>query len=1080
MIGGLGIGPSTAVNRFAITRGRLHGGIVSQGVNYPHPFFDIAHTYLPVSIKQLFRWCRYYFLTNPLINATVFKLSEYPITDIIIDHDNTNVRERWTSYFQEHLRFRPFQIECGLDYHALGNCAISIGFPFKKYLKCTGCGLQERADKLRNQWVFSNLAFRLTCPRCGTTSEAAVEDFYYKDASGIKLIRWNCEFMEISYNDITGDSTYFYNIPPTIKNDIVIGKKDIVEGIPQVFIQALKQNKGIVFAKDNFFHMKRPTLAQQDRGWGLPIILPTLKDLFYLQIMKKAQECLAPDSLVETTGGLVRAGEIVVGTMVKTHGGNWRPVTQVKTRPMQAERGDYAIKVAVTGLRQMTSTFSNTHPLWVLRRNDVNRRSDTKEHRRSSYVLRNPYLYDFTWVEAGDVSAGDYVGYPLKRNRSDQEIDLARYTNLVATDNFVYSGVSEATAQSFESLEREEHIPHDNPGKVAKRHRKAGTEPKRFQRYLELDEDLAYIAGWYIGDGSIGARRIDFSMGPKDDGEELQAAMERVFGCSFSSYPSKTSKGWMLCAFDTIASDLFTGWIPGHAKDKRIPEEIMQAHDSVVLAFLRGYLEADGYLKDPSRISVCCSNSALLYQLWQLVLSLRCISTLSERVAYDTIITKKDGSEQFIEGGRPIYHWTLTTRSAQRLRQLMNGMPAVEVTSGKSGFFHGEYFAARIYSTEVVDCPEVISMEIAEDHSFCVPGMATHNSVLLEHIIPLRVLFPQAGSATSDPYSTINLVDWRDHVATEIARWRYDQNYIPIMPIPLGNQTIGGDGRALLLTQEIQAWSDQIINGMGVPIEFLRGGMSYAGTNVSMRMLENQFLGFILRHKQLANWVMKQVANFMGWPEASIRFKPFKMADDIQRKAYLFQLNQAQKVSDSTLLADADLDQIKEDEIMLKETAQRLEASKKQQLAMAEIQGEAQVVMAKAQAKAQQTLMQAQQTPPAEGEPGHEALRQMSSQLNAQQGLPQEQGTTVGMDIRQLAQSLAQQYVQLPPEQQQLAMQNLQAQSPELAQMVAQIAQRLSAQQPQPQQPAAMRAATQIDMRPQPAQRSPRRAAAAV
>lgn len=64
----VGTGPSSAM-RFAQTRGRIHGSPV-QGVNYPSPFFDIAHTYLPVTVKQLFRWCRYYFLTNPLINAT--------------------------------------------------------------------------------------------------------------------------------------------------------------------------------------------------------------------------------------------------------------------------------------------------------------------------------------------------------------------------------------------------------------------------------------------------------------------------------------------------------------------------------------------------------------------------------------------------------------------------------------------------------------------------------------------------------------------------------------------------------------------------------------------------------------------------------------------------------------------------------------------------------------------------------------------------------------------------------------------------------------------------------------------------
>ncbi len=649
--GGAGA-PGGGVSRFSSTRGRMQNGVV-QGVNYPSPFFDVAHTYLPVTVKQLFRWCRYYFLTNPLINATVFKLSEYPITDLVVDHPEAQVKERWENYFREHLRYRPFQIECGLDYYTYGNCMVSLAFPFHKYLRCQACHLSERADKIRQHWTFTNLTFRLTCPRCGETNEAEADDFYYRDASGIKPIRWNCEHVEVTYNDVTGDSTYFYTIPPTVRNDIIIGKKDVVETVPQVFIQAMRQHKGVVFSKDNFFHMKRPTLAQQDRGWGTPIVLPVLKDVFYLQLMKKAQE-----------------------------------------------------------------------------------------------------------------------------------------------------------------------------------------------------------------------------------------------------------------------------------------------------------------------------------------------------------------------------------------------------------------------------------------------------AILLEHIVPLRVLFPQAGGGTSDPYTTINLVDWRDHVAAEIARWRHDNNYIPIMPLPIGNQTIGGDGRALLMTQEIQVWSEHIMSGLQVPREFLLGGMSYAGTNVSMRMLENQFLGFILRHTQMANWIMKQVASYMRWPEARIRFKPFKMADDIQRKAYLFQLNQAQKISDRTLLADADLDQAKEDEIMLQETAKRLQATRVQQLALAEVQGDAQVVMSKAQVKAQQTMANAQSAPISPGEPGGgetgapNPIQQMQSQLSMDQsqGLLPAEGEQAGanVDIEQMAEMFAQQIVALPTDQQQLAIENLQAQSPELAQLVQQLVVQMQGPTGHTSQGAVQDSVSQVNMQPLPEQRSPRRVAATV
>jgi hypothetical protein len=653
------------------------------GVNYPNPFFDIAHTYLPTTVKELFKYCRYYFLTNPLINATVFKLAEYPITDIIVDHDSGEVKRRWEEYYHDHLLFRSFQVEAGLDYGCYGNCPVSISFPFQKYISCRQCGWTERASKVRQFWTFTNYGFRLNCPSCGNIEEAEVKDVYYKNASGIRLVRWNVEDIEITYNDITGESTYFYNIPGPLRSDIVIGKKDVVEGIPQIFIQALRQQKGIVFSKDNFFHLKRPTLAWQDRGWGIPLILPVLKDAFYLQLMKKAQE-----------------------------------------------------------------------------------------------------------------------------------------------------------------------------------------------------------------------------------------------------------------------------------------------------------------------------------------------------------------------------------------------------------------------------------------------------AILLEHIVPLRVLFPQAASGTTDPFSTINLTQWKEQVAAEIARWRYDHNYIPIMPLPLGNQSIGGDGKALLLFQEMQMHSEQLIMGMGVPREFLQGGMSYAGTNVSMRMLENAFIGYVLRQKLMANWVMKMIANYLDWPEANIRFKPFKMADDIQRKAYLFQLNQAQKISDTTLLADADLSQEDEDEIMMREIDKRLQSTRKQQLAMAEVQGEAQKVMMKYQAEAQAGMM-SEQGAPAPGEPGGPEgamdpamAAQMGAQpppgpLNAAGAMPPAQGGVpmgpapqpvagmpgggplsalgqeaqsqlgmgnrledgqMGGDPLAMAQGYAQQISQLPPDQQQMALEALEAQSPELAQLVAQMLSHLQQGGGGPQ----------VDMRPLPEQRPPRREAAPV
>ncbi len=511
-------------SRFSGNRGRTADGLSRSGVRYPSPFFDIGHTYLPPSLKSLLRWCRYYYLVNPLINSVIHKMSEYPITEIVIDERDSDIKNKWDSLLGGVLRFRPFQIEVGLDYYTYGMCVVTIHFPFDKFLICRNCGFKEKAAKVNYRW--RNLDYIVDCTKCMHSGPAKVQDFYKRDVNGIRLMRWNPEYVNVDPAFAGADPVYTFELPLQVRNDVILGKKSVLDTIPDTFIEAMKRNKYVRFADDNVFIFKRPIISQKDSGWGMPLIFPVLKDTFYLQVLRKAQEAIAQ-----------------------------------------------------------------------------------------------------------------------------------------------------------------------------------------------------------------------------------------------------------------------------------------------------------------------------------------------------------------------------------------------------------------------------------------------------EHIVPLRVLFPQAGSSTSDPYTTISLDSWKSRIEGEIAKWKYDQNYIPILPLPIGNETIGGDGRALMLHQEMDAWSKQIVAGMGVPQEFVFGGMQYSGSNVSMRMLETMFLGYRTDHDLMLNhFAIKRIAHFMGWPTVKAHMRRFKMADDLQRSAFFFQLNQAQKISDQTLLQEVDFDPTTEEARKKIELDKQLEFNRKMQVAQASIQGEMQMVQARYQKMATELM-----TPPVEG-----------------------------------------------------------------------------------------------------------------
>lgn len=265
---------------------------------YPSPFFDIAGTYFPETPKALFRFCRYYYYTVGVIGAAVDIHAAYPITDIVIDEEDEKLRNRWKQILEEQFKVKSFLIEAGKDKMCLGNSLISMHVPFKRFLVCPSCRERKAIDDPLFNYEFKNFAFMGICPKCGNHGKYGVIDETIKDIKRANLIRWAAENIDIEYNPITGEHFYKYTIPNEIKRMIMMGRRHIIERIPMVFIDAMRDNSPIVFNSENIFHMKRASLAEKNMGWGEPAMIRVLKDLYYLQVLKKAREQVAHQHIV--------------------------------------------------------------------------------------------------------------------------------------------------------------------------------------------------------------------------------------------------------------------------------------------------------------------------------------------------------------------------------------------------------------------------------------------------------------------------------------------------------------------------------------------------------------------------------------------------------------------------------------------------------------------------------------------------------------------------------------------------------------------------------------------------------------
>lgn len=620
-----------------------------RGTVYPSPFFDVAQTYMPPTVKELFRWCTYFFYKDPMIGSVVTKIAEYPVTDFVYNADEKHVRDGWKELMEDTLNLKPFLIELGLDYFCYGNAFVSINLPFVRWLQCAACQSMMRLSDPGTTYKFQNFQFHVTCTSCSGIGIAKIIDKPLRDRTGINFVRWDPKNIDIYYNPITGRSKYRYKIPNKVQKAVQAGVREILVDIPEVFLQALKQKRDIALSDQNLFHFKRPTLAEADMGWGKPLIIHSMSRMFYLYVLRRAQEAIA-----------------------------------------------------------------------------------------------------------------------------------------------------------------------------------------------------------------------------------------------------------------------------------------------------------------------------------------------------------------------------------------------------------------------------------------------------LQRIMPLEFIFPQA-NAQQDPYQHVNLSSWQGTVQGEIRKWRTDPNYISVVAVPLGFERLGGDGRALLLGPEIEVTNKEITGGMGVPLEFVFGGLSWSGSSVSLRTLENHFLLYRRLLLRFINWAKNRVRLYLGLPDVEIGFTEFKMADDIQRKQIVIQLNAANKISDHTMLTELGFDYDDELKMIEKEAEQRNRIQAVTLKAQSEAQGEASIIQAKYQARAQEAMneaaggqsggqpgqgeqaqgqtdqAQAQQGQPQQGQPQEgqapqngpsgddmAADQQMSEQA-AQQGAAQmqanaagEAGTSAGgqvvqLDASRVAKNWANRIAQLPPDQRQSVLNDLRQKMPNMARLVEQI-----------------------------------------
>lgn len=392
---------------------------------------------------------------------------------------------------------------------------------------------------------------------------------------------------------------------------------------------------------------------------------------------------------------------------------------------------------------------------------------------RKPLVLVDQSLYDIDmlsnglrWVQTKDLQPGDYVAYPRpKPDIHEVVLDIGNLSAYTSTEQWVYTSgnCSQQFAECYEWLETHG-IPQFKRGQLAnlllsmgwdRKHFenaqqaiRAGRCPERVKRYVTLDPDIAYMFGLYLSEGYTDRDQATvFCLHTDEAGlfaDALKGAL-KIDGTANHTFSAVDgTNGAYGFIGSAVLSRVLRALFGKGAHNKTIPDALAHLEDTILVALLRGMFDGDGcaFFDNSSnrrselfRIQLNSCNQILLLQVRKLLLRLGLVASLTRNEPHTTV--SKQG--RTIASGTS-YDLTLRGSSALSLASKFGyTVPTTQPdTSARWSFVTDDYVFLRVLSITPIDAVStVIGYEVENDKSFCVAGVATHNTRIPQGIMRL-------------------------------------------------------------------------------------------------------------------------------------------------------------------------------------------------------------------------------------------------------------------------------------------------------------------------------------------------------
>src|SRR5258708_10480677 len=311
------------------------------------------------------------------------------------------------------------------------------------------------------------------------------------------------------------------------------------------------------------------------------------------------------------------------------------------------------------------------------------------------------------WIPAKEIRPGDYVAVAHNAEECPPEtINLQDYV----------SGYTTQDGKLFKAPSRRHLDQAPNRGTYHK-----------IQNNLELDGDLCYLFGRWLGDGCVTHRggtdipsgiKIVFSLDEQKEAEEIARIIEAKFGIEPAINLSNTKRWYDLWVHSMPFGEFFKAFLGCYSHSKQIPEQLMHLPADLTLELLRGLFSADGYVSG-NKLGIVLANRKLTIQIHQLLLRLGYLFSIREN-------THRLGRVPAHPGQAPAHE-------CAPLFEQFFGVQAPEHNIDLKYYFEYDNLKwIRIDEIGVEDYSGVVlDIDVEEDHSFVSAGIVASNCFVI-------------------------------------------------------------------------------------------------------------------------------------------------------------------------------------------------------------------------------------------------------------------------------------------------------------------------------------------------------------